>query len=67
MKKAYEPFNRIVREQPDMCRAVMRLALACEELSVKALLVLVNNRAEGSAPRTVKALVEAIVRAREGR
>ena len=67
MKKAYEPFNRIVREQPDMRSDVMRLALACEELSVKALFVLVNDRAEGSAPRTVKALAEAIVRAREGR
>ena len=67
MKKAYEPFNRIVREQPDMRSDVVRLALACEELSVKALFVLVNNKAEGSAPLTVKALAEAIVRAREGR
>jgi len=67
MKKAYEPFDRIVREQPDMRSDVVRLALACEELSVKALFVLVNNKAEGSAPLTVKALAEAIVAARKGR
>jgi uncharacterized protein YecE (DUF72 family) len=67
MKKAFEPFDRIVREQPDMRSDVVRLALLCEELSVKALFVLVNNKAEGSAPLTVKALAEAIVAARKQR
>lgn len=67
MKKAYEPFDRIVREQPDMRSDVVRLSEACEELSVKALFVLVNNKAEGSAPLTVRALAEAIVAARKVR
>lgn len=67
MKKAYEPFDRIVREQPDMRTDVVRLAEACEELSVSALFVLVNNKAEGCAPLTVRALAEAIVAAREAR
>lgn len=64
MKKAFEPFNRIVREHPEMRDDVVQLALACAELDVNALFILVNNKAEGCSPLTVKALAEALVRAR---
>lgn len=60
MKKAFEPFNRIVRAQPEMRDDVVRLAEACDELDVKALFILANNKAEGCSPLTVKALAEAL-------
>lgn len=66
MKQAFEPFDRIVREQPDMRADVVQLEEACFEANVKELFVVANNKAEGSSPLTVKALAEAIVRAREG-
>lgn len=64
MKKAFEPFNRIVRVEPEMRDDVVHLADACDELDVKALFILANNKAEGCSPLTVKALAEALVRAR---
>ena len=67
MKKSFEPFDRIVREQPEMREDVVALEETCEELDVKAAFVLVNNKAEGSSPLTVRALAEAIVKARRSR
>ncbi|CAN5558210.1 hypothetical protein BH09MYX1_BH09MYX1_14260 [soil metagenome] len=65
MKKAFAPFDKIVRVEPDMRSDVVRLEEACAKLEVQGLFVLVNNKAEGSSPLTVKALAEAIVRARD--
>ncbi len=66
MKQAFEPFDRIVRAQPDMRDDVVKLEESCFEANVKELFVVANNKAEGSSPLTVKALAEAIVRARGG-
>lgn len=62
-KRALEPFDRIVEAQEKMRADVARLAEACEKLG-KVLLVIVNNKAEGSSPLTVRALAERIARPR---
>jgi uncharacterized protein YecE (DUF72 family) len=56
-KKRAEPYNKIVAELPDMRRD----AVALIQQSIKAAkpaYVLVNNRSEGNAPRTIQGLVE---------
>ncbi|MEM7138712.1 MAG: DUF72 domain-containing protein [Myxococcota bacterium] len=61
LKDAYAPFDRIVEPQPAMRSEVKRLvqeALA-REMEVY---VLVNNKAEGSSPLTVRALGELLAR-----
>jgi uncharacterized protein YecE (DUF72 family) len=58
-KAELAPFNRIVTPQPEMRADVVRLARACVAAN-KALFVLVNNKAEGSSPLTIRALVAAI-------
>lgn len=60
-KRQLAPFDRIVDPREDMRADVMRLARACELLG-KVLLVIVNNKAEGSSPLTVRALAERWVR-----
>ena len=54
-KSAFEPFDRIVVPQPAMRADVVALSEACAEAGLP-LYVIVNNKAEGSAPRTVEAL-----------
>jgi len=54
-KRELAPFDRIVLPQEKMRADVERLARACEALG-KVLLVIVNNKAEGSSPLTVNAL-----------
>jgi uncharacterized protein YecE (DUF72 family) len=68
-RAACAPFDRIVRAQPAMREDVVTLARECAALGPKDLWVLVNNKAEGSAPLTVFALAGAIAAAlgrREG-
>lgn len=60
-KRSLEPFDRIVDPQEKMRADVARLAEACEKLG-KVLLVIVNNKAEGSSPLTVRALAERVAR-----
>jgi uncharacterized protein YecE (DUF72 family) len=60
LKDAYAPFDRIVLPQPEMREDVARLALACEESSSE-LFVLANNKAEGCAPLTLRAVAETII------
>lgn len=60
-KRNLEPFDRIVDPQEKMRADVARLAEACEVLG-KVLLVIVNNKAEGSSPLTVRALAERLAR-----
>ena len=54
-KQAFAPFDRIVSAQAAMRRDIVVLARACARAQ-KALFILVNNKAEGSAPLTVRAL-----------
>ena len=64
-KRALAPFDRIVDPQEKMRADVARLVEACEKLG-KVLLVIVNNKAEGSSPLTVRALAERIAKPRSG-
>jgi len=59
-KADFEPFDRIVVPNPTMRQDVARLCAKCAETGKK-LVVLVNNKAEGSAPLTIKALAEAVL------
>lgn len=60
LKKAFSPFDRIVQPQPNMRRDVLRL---CEWTAAEGrdTYILVNNKAEGSAPLTIQALAELLV------
>lgn len=55
MKEAYQPFDHIVVPQPSMREQVLRLIRAAMEASSE-VLILVNNKAEGSSPLTIEAL-----------
>jgi uncharacterized protein YecE (DUF72 family) len=61
-KERFAPFDRIVDAQPEMRADVVRLAKACARAG-KTLFIIVNNKAEGSSPLTVRALAEAIANA----
>jgi uncharacterized protein YecE (DUF72 family) len=61
-KAAFEPFDRIVVPQPEMRADVVTLADACGEAGLP-LYVIVNNKAEGSAPLTIEALARLLARA----
>ncbi len=63
-KRELAPFDAVRDEQPKMRDDVVRLALECEALG-KVLFVIVNNKAEGSSPLTVRALAERVVAARD--
>jgi uncharacterized protein YecE (DUF72 family) len=59
--RAFSPFDRLVEVDEEMRASVVALARRC--LSEKReLFVIVNNKMEGSAPLTVRALAERIVR-----
>jgi uncharacterized protein YecE (DUF72 family) len=60
MREAFAPFDKIVAPQPAMRDDVGRIARACAE-GKRELFVLVNNKAEGSSPLTVRALARTIV------
>lgn len=61
LKEAYAPFDKLVEPQLLMRQDVKRLVLAGVERDMEAY-VLVNNKAEGSSPLTVRALAELLVR-----
>jgi uncharacterized protein YecE (DUF72 family) len=61
-KAEYAPFDRLVAPQPDMRDDVLALLRAAEEQGVASAFILANNKAEGSAPLTVKSLAERVVR-----
>jgi uncharacterized protein YecE (DUF72 family) len=61
-KAEYAPFDRLVAPQPDMRDDVLALLRAAEEQGCADAFVLANNKAEGSAPLTVKALAERVAR-----
>ena len=56
-KRELLPFDAIKDPQPRMRADIVRLAQACRAAK-KALFVIVNNKAEGSSPLTIRALAE---------
>jgi hypothetical protein len=58
--KAYEPYDKLVRPLPDMREAAVQLVTQAVEERRRAY-VLVNNRSEGHAPGTVKAIHDLLV------
>lgn len=61
-KAEYAPFDRLVTPQPDMQDDVLLLLRAVLEANAKSVYVLANNKAEGSAPLTVKSLAARLTR-----
>lgn len=61
-KAEFSPFDRLVAPQPDMRDDVLALLHAAEEQGASDAFVLANNKAEGSAPLTVRALAERVAR-----
>lgn len=59
-KEHYQPFNKMVDEDPGSRRAIAKLATDAIAMDV-AMTVIVNNKAEGSAPCSVHALAQEIV------
>jgi len=57
-KAEYAPFNRLVAPQPEMREDVVNLIRAAE--AADDVFVLVNNKAEGSSPLTVRALAKMV-------
>ena len=57
LKKAYAPFDRLVAPQSEMRQDVVRLVRAALDRDMECY-VLVNNKAEGSSPLTVRALAD---------
>ncbi len=58
-KKRAEPYNKIVGELPEMRKETIALILQSIK-QAKAPYVVVNNRAEGNAPLTIQALMDAL-------
>lgn len=58
LKAKYEPFDRIVYPDPDMRSDVIHLLEHAAEKGLSAAFVIVNNKAEGSAPLTCFDLAE---------
>jgi uncharacterized protein YecE (DUF72 family) len=56
-KRELLPFDKLVDPQPRMRADIVRLSEACAAAG-KVLLVIVNNKAEGSSPLTIRALAE---------
>jgi uncharacterized protein YecE (DUF72 family) len=59
LKDAYAPFDRLVAPQPEMRRDVVGLVQAALDRD-KECYIIVNNKAEGSSPLTVRSLAELI-------
>ncbi|HEU5219201.1 MAG TPA: DUF72 domain-containing protein [Gemmatimonadales bacterium] len=54
---AFQPYDRIRDPNPELRSDLVRVVETAEQLRIPAY-ILVNNRAEGSAPRTIAAVVE---------
>ncbi len=63
-KAEFAPFDRIAVPQPEMREDVLHILRAAEEADCEDAFVLVNNKAEGSAPLTVRALAKELTRRR---
>ncbi|HTR20243.1 MAG TPA: DUF72 domain-containing protein [Gemmatimonadales bacterium] len=56
--RKFEPYDRVQEPQPDLRRDLLRLMAEAVRRRIEAM-VIVNNRAEGNAPGTIRALAEA--------
>jgi uncharacterized protein YecE (DUF72 family) len=61
---AFQPYDRIRDANPELRSDLVRLVETAEQLRIPAY-VLVNNRAEGSAPLTIAAVVERLLEKRQ--
>jgi uncharacterized protein YecE (DUF72 family) len=61
-KAEYAPFDALVEIQPEMRDDVMLLLRAAAEAGADDAFVVVNNKAEGSAPLTIRALADRAAR-----
>lgn len=59
-KRELAPFDRIASPQPAMREDVVRLVSEAADRLCEDVYVIVNNKAEGSAPLTIRALADAI-------
>lgn len=57
-KALFSPFDRVVEVQPEMRDDLVALLRAAAAMACEEAFVLVNNKAEGSAPLTIKALAK---------
>ena len=64
--KLFEPYDRIREEVPGLRNDLLRLMAEAVRRRIEAL-ILVNNRAEGNAPGTIRALAAAWGKREEGR
>jgi len=55
----FEPYDRIRDPQPELRQDLLRLVAEAMRRRIEAL-ILVNNRLEGNAPETIRALVAAL-------
>jgi uncharacterized protein YecE (DUF72 family) len=55
--RRFEPYDRVREKQPELRRDILRLMAEAVRRRIEALIV-VNNRAEGNAPGTIRALAE---------
>lgn len=62
-KSVYEPFDRLAAPDPAARAEIAALVAACTAAGGEAF-VIINNKAEGSAPRSIPPLAESIVAAR---
>ncbi|MBI4420070.1 MAG: DUF72 domain-containing protein [Gemmatimonadetes bacterium] len=62
--KLFEPYERVQEQQPELRQDLLRLMAAAVRRRIEALIV-VNNRAEGNAPGTIRALAEAWAQGRD--
>ena len=59
-RRRYEPFNRLVDEDPDNRQAIAQMCLEITTATRPAVII-VNNKAEGSSPLTIQKLAETLV------
>jgi uncharacterized protein YecE (DUF72 family) len=57
--KLFEPYDRVQEPNPELRQDLLRLIAEATRRHLEAL-ILVNNRAEGNAPGTIRALAEAL-------
>jgi uncharacterized protein YecE (DUF72 family) len=59
-RRRYEPFDRLVDEDPEHRQMIARMCLEAAA-STRPSVIIVNNKAEGSSPLTIQKLAEALV------
>ncbi len=59
-RQRYEPFDRLIDEDPENRQAIARMCLDAA-VSERPAVIIVNNKAEGSSPLTIQKLTETLV------